>query len=60
MRESKYVEQMSLFVAAHRSRPPIWEKLGVEVRREVMRLLVELLRDHAVRRAAGKGEGGDE
>ncbi len=60
MRERNYAEQMSLFVAAHRSRRPSWQAIPVEVRREVIRLLSELLRDDALRRAGAKAEACDE
>ncbi len=60
MREKKYAEQMGLFVAAHRSRPPSWKAIPAEVRREVIRLLSELLRDSASRRAAARGKVCDE
>jgi acyl-CoA reductase-like NAD-dependent aldehyde dehydrogenase len=55
MRESNSAEQISLFVATHRSRPPSWPALPAEVRTEVIRLLSELLRDRALRRARGEG-----
>ena len=32
MREKRYVEQMGLFVAAHRSRPPSWKAIPAEER----------------------------
>ncbi len=60
MRERNYAEQMSPFVAVHRSRRPSWQAILVEVRREVIRLLSELLRDNAARRAAASGKVGDE
>jgi hypothetical protein len=60
MRERKQAEQMSLFAAAPRWRSPRWEALAVEVRRQVVNLLVRLLRDRALRRTDGRGEVGDE
>ncbi len=60
MRESNSAEQMSLFVAAHRSRRPQWQALPAEVHREVIRLLSELLRADALRRAGTQAEAGNE
>jgi hypothetical protein len=51
---------MSLFAPAPRVPLPRWEALPVEVRREVMRLLVRLLKDRVARRTQSTAGAGDE
>lgn len=58
--ERTYAEQMSLFAVAPRTPLPRWEALPVEVRREVVRLLVRLLKDRVARRTASTEGACDE
>lgn len=60
MRERTQAEQMRLFAAAPQARSPRWEALPGEVRRRVVSLLVQLLRDGAGCQRAGRGEVDDE
>jgi hypothetical protein len=58
--ERTYAEQMNLFAPAQRAPLPRWEALPVEVRREVVRLLVRLLNDRVARRTESTAGACDE